>query len=406
MSAAVRTLSRLLLILCLGAVAVPLLPPHEIARATVGTTTNSVTAQGNGVTTAFSYSFKIPNASEAVVIYTNAAGTQTTLLATQYTITGVGSSAGGTVTYPLIGSPIASGTTLTIERIVPYVQTTSIANQGPTFAAIESGLDNTVYQTQQLATTVTRSLQIPATDTTGTNVTLPVASLRASQFVCFDVSGNTATCSGASSGTSISTAMTPVVQATTLPLARTAMGVPSSATTITAGTGLTGGGDLSANRALAVATNGVTNAQLAQMAANTIKGNSTGSTANAADIAFPIVTGGSWTPADASGSGLTFSGVSAQYTRIGNMIFAYGTVTYPATADATAAVIGGLPVTVANAQYARQGMLSYSSTSNASRALPNVNATTFGIFNASGGSTTNAQLSGTQLFFQLIYPAV
>jgi len=112
-----------------------------------------------------------------------------------------------------------------------------------------------------------------------------------------------------------------------------------------------------------------------------------------------------WTPSDASGAGLTFTGVSAQWTRIGNMIFAYGSVIYPTTADASTSVIGGLPVTVPNASYARQGILSFSSSANAAKVLPNANATTFGVYTSGGASTTNAQLSGVQLFFMLIYPA-
>lgn len=56
------------------------------------------------------------------------------------------------------------------------------------------------------------------------------------------------------------------------------------ARTLTAGTGLTGGGDLSADRSFAITTNGVTYALQAQAAANTISGNNTGSTANKIDL--------------------------------------------------------------------------------------------------------------------------
>lgn len=125
--------------------------PSTPAHATLTTTTNSTIALGNGVTTVFSYNFIIPNASQAVIIYTDADGVSTTLNPSQYTITGLNNSAGGTVTYPTAGSPIANGTTLTISRVVPYVQTTAIASQGPTFRAIENALDYLTMQTQQLA---------------------------------------------------------------------------------------------------------------------------------------------------------------------------------------------------------------------------------------------------------------
>lgn len=60
---------------------------------------------------------------------------------------------------------------------------------------------------------------------------------------------------------------------------------------IIAGTGLTGGGDLSADRTLSIATNGVTNALLAQAATLTLKGNNTGGTANVSDLtATQVVT--------------------------------------------------------------------------------------------------------------------
>jgi hypothetical protein len=97
---------------------------------TVSTLTNKVVISGNGATTVFSYNFQINAAADVQVIYTDAAGTSTTLTTAQYTITGLGNSTGGTVTYPLVGSPIAAGTTLTIARILALTQPTSISNQG------------------------------------------------------------------------------------------------------------------------------------------------------------------------------------------------------------------------------------------------------------------------------------
>lgn len=54
---------------------------------------------------------------------------------------------------------------------------------------------------------------------------------------------------------------------------------------LTAGTGLTGGGDLTADRSFAVATNGITNALFRQSGATSVVGRSAGSTGDVADIA-------------------------------------------------------------------------------------------------------------------------
>lgn len=57
---------------------------------------------------------------------------------------------------------------------------------------------------------------------------------------------------------------------------------------------------------------------------------------------------GTWTPVDASGAGLTFSGASGYYTKTGNIVTAMGTLTFPATASALGLSIGGLPFAVAS----------------------------------------------------------
>ncbi len=54
--------------------------------------------------------------------------------------------------------------------------------------------------------------------------------------------------------------------------------------TVSTGAGLTGGGDLSANRTLSVPNDGITNAMLANMAANTIKGRNLGTTGDPLDL--------------------------------------------------------------------------------------------------------------------------
>lgn len=54
---------------------------------------------------------------------------------------------------------------------------------------------------------------------------------------------------------------------------------------------------------------------------------------------------GTWTPTDASGAGLTFATAAGWYTKVGRLVVATFRVVYPATANASASTIGGLPFT-------------------------------------------------------------
>jgi hypothetical protein len=52
---------------------------------------------------------------------------------------------------------------------------------------------------------------------------------------------------------------------------------------------------------------------------------------------------GTWTPIDSSGAGLTFTSTTGSYTKIGNLCYVSGSLTFPSTANASSAIIGGLP---------------------------------------------------------------
>jgi hypothetical protein len=113
---------------------------------------------------------------------------------------------------------------------------------------------------------------------------------------------------------------------------------------------------------------------------------------------------GSWTPVDGSGAGLVFTSNTGTYTRIGNMVYARFALTYPATADATANLVSGLPYTVANTQNARQGWLGYCTLSAVDRVLPTNNGTTFSFRTAAGVQSTNATMTGAVAYGTLVYP--
>lgn len=171
------------------------------------TTTNKVIFQGNTVTTVFPYSFIIPLATEVVATFTNSSGTQTVLSDTQYTITGLNDPDGGTFTYPLAGSPMAVGETLTLQRIVPYTQPTVLTNQGGYYPeVVEAADDNIVMQTQQLAEMYGRTIRFPAVDPdANSDGELPAWQVRAGKFQAFDADGNATVSAGSGSDSGLRT---------------------------------------------------------------------------------------------------------------------------------------------------------------------------------------------------------
>ena len=142
----------LILLICLLA----FLPQQSIA--TISTTASSVTVAGNGSQNSFQFPFVADSAADLAVIYTNSSGQMTTISPTLYNVvlnpvqTGQLWSIGGQVIYPISGSPIASGTSLTIQRILPLTQATTFSNQGNFYPQVtEESLDTATMQIQQLS---------------------------------------------------------------------------------------------------------------------------------------------------------------------------------------------------------------------------------------------------------------
>lgn len=260
------------------------------ASATISTTQSSVVDQGNGVTTSFSYGFLIPNAGDVIVTFTDTNGAQTILSPTQYTITGLGVVTGGAVTYPLAGSPIASGTTLTIQRQLPLVQSTSVSKQGPTFAAIENALDQQTMIAQQLS---------------GSAITGPVVSPTAMPWAAASGTSDAIAATYSPAISSLSDGLMLGFRASAANVSTTPTFAPNGLTahTITklGGQALAVGDIPGINAEIMLrynlaathwemlnqskaAASSIANAQLATMAADTIKGNNTLSSANPADL--------------------------------------------------------------------------------------------------------------------------
>lgn len=199
---------------------------------TVNTTTNKAIVQGNGSTTIFNFSFVYVAASFMSVTYTDADGNDTLLDPSTYLLTLNAISSGiwgigGTVTYPLSGSPIATGTKLTIVRTLPEIQDITISNQGSFYPqVVESMGDIITMLTQQIAGEIGRAIQIPITDNTGLLTTLPGADQRALQALVFDADGNVAV--GSPADATVSSAMQPVVAAATVQAGQIALGIRES----------------------------------------------------------------------------------------------------------------------------------------------------------------------------------
>ena len=113
---------------------------------------------GNDSTNTFDFSFVGDASIYILVQYTDISGTTTTLAPSQYSVflnpaeTGQIWGIGGTITYPTMGAPIAIGTFLTITRVLPLTQVTSISNQGAfSPQVIEAALDILEMQLQQVS---------------------------------------------------------------------------------------------------------------------------------------------------------------------------------------------------------------------------------------------------------------
>lgn len=121
---------------------------------------------GNGVATAFPFTFLVFSAADIEVVLADADGVETVLtLSSDYTVTlnpDQNANPGGTVTYPISGAAMPALSTLTVVGSLDYEQTLDLPGGGnfsPT--AIENALDRGVIQTQQLREVVDRTLRLP-----------------------------------------------------------------------------------------------------------------------------------------------------------------------------------------------------------------------------------------------------
>lgn len=129
---------------------------------TVNNELSSVTHTGNGSTTLWPYTFRIPDADNAHVgIFDIASGALTELTPADYGITGIGSDLGGEVQYPLMGAALTSAKRIVIWREMEYLQELDPTNQSPYYPeTLEAQLDYIVMQIQQLAEANSRAFKV------------------------------------------------------------------------------------------------------------------------------------------------------------------------------------------------------------------------------------------------------
>lgn len=112
---------------------------------------------------------------------------------------------------------------------------------------------------------------------------------------------------------------------------------------------------------------------------------------------------GTWTPTDVSGAGLTFTVNSANYVKVGKIVFINVYLQYPGTSDATPAQIGGLPFQAAGGN---TYSYFYGRNNSGANVVWQVGAnTTSALANnpAQAGNPTNASLSSSYILISGCY---
>lgn len=162
---------------------------------TVSTTTRKAGPfSGNGVTTSFPFVFKVFARSDLAVYLVDASNNETLLtLDSHYSVTlnaDQDASPGGSITYPVSGSPLATGSRLYAMSNIVAKQETDFTNLGRFFPEThEEAFDKLTALVQQLKDRSDRSVVVTPLVTETVNP-LPQASDRAGKFFAFDAGGS------------------------------------------------------------------------------------------------------------------------------------------------------------------------------------------------------------------------
>ena len=159
---------------------------------TVSTTSIKNSYSGNGSATNFNYTFKIFASSELkVYIRTTATGAETLkTVTTHYTVSGIGDTGGGTVTFTS-GNVPTSAQQVILVRDTPLTQSTDYVENDPFPASShEDALDKLTHQMQEQQEELDRSFKVSktVTDLTSSEV-VDDAATRASKLLGFSSNG-------------------------------------------------------------------------------------------------------------------------------------------------------------------------------------------------------------------------
>jgi len=140
---------------------------------TVSSDVNRISYAGNGSTTVFPVNYYFLENSHLQVILITSAGVETIqTLTTNYTVTGAGNEAGGSVTM-LVAPPV--NVTIVIQRSVPATQETDyLANDPFPAESHERALDKLTMLAQQNEREIDRALKIPLASVATTSTELPI----------------------------------------------------------------------------------------------------------------------------------------------------------------------------------------------------------------------------------------
>ena len=216
---------------------------------TVSSTATKNSASGNGSTSAFPYNFKIFSDDDiAVIIRTDSTGAEVTKTkTTHYTVSGVGDSSGGNVTFTSGNIP-ASGETVVLLRSTARTQLTDyVANDPFPAESHENALDKLTFIAQEIEEELGRSIKVSKTNTISSSEFTTSATARANKILSFDTSGDltvtegkvdtvTVSVSGLSTGASPTGSATYTASSGALAIS---LGIPAGAT---GPTGPAGGG--------------------------------------------------------------------------------------------------------------------------------------------------------------------